>query len=209
MTHPSSSALLALHAVRLTGMADTAAVAERFSLDDASAEEDLLDAQAFGWVAWAEFAGTGGWSLTEAGRMENERQLAAELERVEDGVAMLRKEYEQFLPMNERLLRACTDWQIRPGSTDPMAANDHRDPQWDERVLEELIALGELLQSLSGRLASVLSRFRGYDARFAAALERVAAGDPFWVNGTGKDSCHTVWFELHEDLVATLGLERG
>jgi len=23
------------------------------------------------------------------------------------------------------------------------------------------------------------------------------------------DSCHTVWMELHEDLLATLGLERG
>jgi hypothetical protein len=23
------------------------------------------------------------------------------------------------------------------------------------------------------------------------------------------DSCHTVWMELHEDLMATLGIQRG
>jgi hypothetical protein len=29
------------------------------------------------------------------------------------------------------------------------------------------------------------------------------------VTGVGIDSCHTVWFELHEDLLATLNIERG
>jgi hypothetical protein len=29
------------------------------------------------------------------------------------------------------------------------------------------------------------------------------------VTEVGGDSCHTVWMELHEDLLATLGLERG
>jgi hypothetical protein len=203
------SALLALHAVRLKGMADTAAVAKRFALDDDTAAEDLLDAQAFGWVAWAEFAGMGGWSLTKAGRDENERQLAAELEQVDGGAEVFRVEYEHFLPLNARLLQACTDWQIRPTSTDALAANDHRDEAWNGRVVEELTALGDSLRPLSGRLMSVLSRFGGYDARFAGALERVVAGDQEWVNGTGQDSCHTVWFELHEDLLATLGLERS
>jgi hypothetical protein len=28
-------------------------------------------------------------------------------------------------------------------------------------------------------------------------------------HGTGVDSCHRVWFELHEDLVATLGIDRA
>ncbi|WP_245966848.1 hypothetical protein [Sphaerisporangium album] len=33
--------------------------------------------------------------------------------------------------------------------------------------------------------------------RFTAALA-----------GARVDSCHRVWFELHEDLIATLGLDR-
>jgi len=30
-----------------------------------------------------------------------------------------------------------------------------------------------------------------------------------WVDAIGIDSCHTVWFQLHEDLLATLGIPRG
>jgi hypothetical protein len=37
----------------------------------------------------------------------------------------------------------------------------------------------------------------------------VRAGDKEWFTGPLVDSYHTVWFELHEDLMATLGLERA
>ena len=30
-----------------------------------------------------------------------------------------------------------------------------------------------------------------------------------YVDGVGIDSCHVVWFELHEDLLATLGIDRS
>jgi hypothetical protein len=62
---------------------------------------------------------------------------------------------------------------------------------------------------LVARLGAVLDRFGGYDDRFSAALRRVTTGGPTWVNRVGSDSCHGVWMELHEDLVATLGLRRG
>ena len=35
------------------------------------------------------------------------------------------------------------------------------------------------------------------------------SGQNAWVDGVGVDSCHTVWMQLHEDLLATLGLDRG
>ena len=34
-------------------------------------------------------------------------------------------------------------------------------------------------------------------------------GEPAWVTRPRVDSCHTVWMELHEDLLATLGIDRG
>jgi hypothetical protein len=40
-------------------------------------------------------------------------------------------------------------------------------------------------------------------------LRRVDRGERRWVDAPRIDSCHTVWFELHEDLLASLGLERG
>jgi hypothetical protein len=195
-------------------MADDRAVARRFGLDPAAVAELLLDHQAYGWTTWSEFAGVGGWSLTDRGRAENERRLAAELSDVPGGDATVRRVHHAFLPLNARLQQACTDWQIRPAPGDPLAANDHSDGGWDGRVLRALGALARELAPLGAELGGILDRFRGYDTRFAAALHRAAAGEPAWVDRSGvdrsgADSCHTVWFELHEDLIATLGLRRG
>ncbi|GAA1029668.1 hypothetical protein GCM10009557_18990 [Virgisporangium ochraceum] len=200
--------LLVLHAVRLLGMADADRVARRFDLDRAEVQELLLDGQAYGWVTWSEFAGVGGWSLTDRGRAENERRLAAVLDGVAGGRAVVAEAHEAFLPLNARLQRACTDWQLRPRPGAPLAANTHDDRRWDARVLAELAAIDGELAPLARDLAGQLARFRGYDTRFAAALTKATAGEREWVDGTGVDSCHRVWFELHEDLIATLGLQR-
>ncbi|MEV0588066.1 transcriptional regulator [Nonomuraea sp. NPDC050310] len=207
MTHDSAPDLLVLHAVRITGFADTPVIAARYGLDAAETKELLYDAEAYGRVQHSAFAGTGGWSLTERGRAENERLLAAELAAVGGGDEV-RAVYREFLPLNTRLQRACTDWQLRPAAGDRLATNDHTDPAWDARVLDELAQVGHALAPLTDRLAGLLSRFRGYDARFAAALARAQAGDIAWVDRTDVDSCHRVWFELHEDLIATLGIDR-
>jgi hypothetical protein len=200
--------LLVLHAVRVTGFADVPALARRFGTGLDETTELLEDAEARGWVQRSAFTGLGGWSLTVAGRAENERQLAVELAgtgRAEE----VREVHRDFLPLNARLQRACTDWQLRPAPGDRLASNDHSDPAWEDGVLDELAAIDRDLAPLGRRLGDVLARFRGYDERFATALGRVQAGDGGWVDRTDVDSCHRVWFELHEDLVATLGIDRA
>lgn len=208
MASESSPELLTLHAVRLKGMADDEMVAARFGLDPDATRENLLDFQAVGWVTKVDFAGTGGWTLSSRGHAENERQLALELATT-DSRSAVSAVYLEFLPHNERLLHASTDWQLRPSRTDPLAANDHSDEEWDNRVLEDLSALSQDLRSVCRALGEVLTRFQGYDDRFSAALERAQRGEHFWVNRPRIDSCHTVWMELHEDLLATLGIQRG
>ncbi|TCC28696.1 transcriptional regulator [Kribbella sindirgiensis] len=195
--------LLVLHAVRLLGFADTPAIARRFELQDV--EDELKDAEARGWATYSSFAGTSGWSLTEAGRTENERLLKAELTDPEP----IRQVYDEFLPLNGMLQQACTDWQLRPKNGDPLAANDHTDAAWDAGVLHELKVIDGALGSIVRRLREVLPRFSGYDKRFSQALARANAGDVAWVDRSDVDSCHRVWFELHEDLLATLNLHRG
>jgi hypothetical protein len=207
MNRASTPELLTLHAVRLLGVPDDVAVARRFSLDPAVTKELLLDDQAVGWISWSEFAGVGGWSLTDSGRSENERLLAAELDAIA-GTETVREVYQAFLPLNGRLQTACTQWQLKPTADDPLAFNDHTDPAWDRRVIDELAELADRLQPLSERLAALLDRFDGYHARFTAALSRVRAGDTAWVDQTNVDSCHKAWFEFHEDLIATLNLPR-
>jgi hypothetical protein len=204
----SSPELLTLHAVRLKGMADDAEVAARFELDTALVYELLLDFQALGWLTRVEFVGTAGWTLTESGRSENERQLAHELAATGSN-SNIRHTYMTFLPYNDRLLRACTDWQLRPTGADPLAVNEHTDKEWDQRVLSTLATLSKELHTICQELGRRLVRFQGYDDRFTAALARVERGELSWVARPRVDSCHTVWMELHEDLIATLGIRRG
>jgi hypothetical protein len=208
VTTPSTPELLTLHAVRLKGVADDVTVAGRFGLDQAKTSELLLDCQAYGWITWSEFAGTGGWSLTDRGRAENERQLATELDQAA-GRETIHAAYREFLPLNGKLQQACTDWQIKPTPADLLAFNDHDDPQWDGRVIEQLSTIDQALRPLSERIGAVLARLGDYDRRFATALDRARDGDPAWIDRTDADSCHSVWFELHEDLIATLGVSRG
>jgi len=208
MMHASSTDLSVLHAVRVTGVASDAAVSRRTGIDQDTASEPLQDFEAYGWVTHVEFGGTSGWTLTERGRDEDTRKLGEELDQT-GARAAVEQAHKEFEILNGRLVRACTDWQLRPAEGDRLASNDHSDPQWDGRVLDELTVIGGELTRLISGLASVLARFGVYDDRFGAALTRVRAGEGQWVAGIGVASCHAVWMELHEDLLATLGIPRG
>ena len=179
MPHSSAPALLALHGVRILG-----------------------------WVRRTAFADSAGWSVTDAGRQEDERQLAEELDAA--GARQVAVDvHAAFLPLNRRLARACTRWQVRPQPWDPMAVNDHSDWAWDEDVLRTLASLGDALDRICAPLVQLLPRFDGHVARYRQALERVDRGDRAWVDGPDRASAHLVWIQLHEDLLATLGIERG
>ncbi|MFJ9624656.1 transcriptional regulator [Streptomyces sp. NPDC101181] len=208
MTHASAPDLLVLHAVRVTGVAGDAAVSRRTGIDQATVSELLPDFEAQGWVTHVAFGATDGWTLTERGRDEDGRKLAGELEESGTRTAVERA-HRTFEGLNGRLVRACTDWQLRPTGSDRLAANDHSDPAWDARVLDELIMIDDELAVLVRGLADALARFGDYGERFSAALVRARAGEGQWVAGVGIPSCHAVWMELHEDLLSTLGIPRG
>lgn len=189
-------------------MADAARISARTGVARERVEEQLLDDEARGWVRRVAFADLAGWTLTESGRAEGERRVAEELERT-GSRPVVDAAHTSFARLNERVLGTLTRWQIRPQPWDRMAANDHTDHGWDERVLDELASYGRRLAPVCAELRSALERFAGYDDRFRAALRRAEDGQRAWVDQTGIDSCHTVWIELHEDLIATLGLGRG
>jgi hypothetical protein len=197
-----------LHGVRVKGMTDVAAVAQRFALDRQFVHELLLDYEAMGWISRVRFADVDGWALTARGRAENERRLAVELDQT-GARSTVAAAHQVFVVLNSHFLTAVTNWQIRPTATDPLAANDHTDERWDERVIDDLRGLHTRLRPVAEELAAALERFVGYSERYSAALDRVDRGERAWVAQPTIDSCHTVWMELHEDLLATLGLERG
>ena len=207
MVHRSAPELLALHGVRVLGAAVPGEVAARYRLDADAVQEHLLDAEARGWVRTYSFAGRTTWSITDAGRSENERQLAAELDAV--GARQVATEaHAAFLPLNRRFGSVCTKWQIRPTARDRMAANDHTDWAWDEQVLRSLASLGDALARALTPLTDALSRFDGHVDRYRAALSRVERGGRPRVDPPDRASAHIVWIHVHEDLRALLGIER-
>jgi hypothetical protein len=90
-----------------------------------------------------------------------------------------------------------------------MAVNDHTDHRWDDRVLQVLGSVGRALAPLDAELTNGLARLGGYAERYQDAWLRASRGEHRWVDGIAIDSCHTVWMQLHEDLLASLGLQRG
>ncbi len=197
-----------LHGPRVLGFAPSSRIAAHYGLDLHTVEESLRDFEARGWVYHSSFAGSSGWSLTDSGRLENERRLAIELDlaAARDTVARAHKD---FVPLNRRFGVACTNWQIRPTRADPMARNDHTDWRWDERVLRTLASLNRAFGRVCDQLSERLRRFDGYAQRYSSALAKVDAGQRRWVDSPELDSCHTVWIQFHEDLLATLGIPRG
>jgi hypothetical protein len=208
MAHTSAPEDLALHGVRVLGFPTPGRIADRWRLDREVVEESLLDAEARGWASRTAFGGTSGWSLSDAGRAEGERRMARELDLL--GIrAEVQDVHGRFRPLNRRFGAACTDWQVRPDRLDPMAANDHSDWRWDERVLRTLASVEKRFTGLCAELAARLDRFAGYPALYSTALRRVEAGQRSWVDAPDRDSLHLLWIQFHEDLLATLGIERG
>jgi hypothetical protein len=64
------------------------------------------------------------------------------------------------------------------------------------------------VEPLCDDLAGALERYRPYRPKLTRAIEKVEAGEREWFTKPVLPSYHTVWFELHEDLLTTLGLDR-
>lgn len=185
--------LLTLHAVRLLGFADTQAVAARFTQDPGLVESQLIDAGVNGLVSHSTFAGSSGWSLSSLGRVENERLLAEELEHSAARDIVLAV-HDDFADINTGVVGACSAIQLQSRVSD--------------EAMDVLIGALASWRPLEAQLTGSLPRFKGYSERLLGALKH-AARDTAWLTAMDRDSFHRVWFELHEDLIATLGIQRS
>jgi hypothetical protein len=60
-----------------------------------------------------------------------------------------------------------------------------------------------------GALPDGAGRLRGYVSRLDRAAAAVAAGDHRFLSSPRVDSYHSVWFELHEELIRLAGRTRS
>lgn len=144
---------------------------------------------------------TGRYRLTPAGREQLDHLLQAERQGL--NTATLAAQYENFVPLNGDYKQLIHAWQIREGKP-----NDHTDADYDGTVIDNICALHERFKPLLDVLVDEAPRLAPYPARFTAALDKVRGGDTSWLTKPMIDSHHTVWFELHEDLIGLAGHTR-
>ncbi len=206
MSYPSSPRLLTVLNLRLKGFVAADVVADAAGVDLDQVESTLAELEAAGHARYRE-GRISGWMLTPEGRAEGERELAAELDAA-GARDVVSKSYQGFLAMNQDMLGACTAWQMREEDGE-QKVNDHSDADYDAAVIASLAAIDDRVQPICADLAGALERFDGYGARFTASLEKLRGGDIDWFTKPVIDSYHTVWFELHENLLASLGIDRA
>jgi hypothetical protein len=119
--------------------------------------------------------------------------------------ARVRTLLEAFLPVNRRLRDVCTAWQCRPDGS----PNDHADAAYDAEVRDSLEDVHEAILPVLDRLAAVVPGFGRYSQRLEAALDRLDGGEPAWLASPVLDSYHTVWMQLHQELLLCLGISRA
>jgi len=86
--------------------------------------------------------------------------------------------------------------------------NDHSDADYDHKIIDQLGALHERAERPLAKFTDLDPRLGRYPRRLDSAYDKVLAGDQDFVSGAKVDSYHTVWFELHEDLLRMLGRQR-
>ena len=167
--------------------------------DDASAA--LAQLVAKGLVEETRF----GYRVTELGTGRVDELYARERERAGPVVDDV---YEAFAPINDDIKQIVTDWQMRTVGGQ-LVLNDHRDRDHDEEVVARLRRADATASAALAPLTVALPRFEVYPRRLGRAVRLIDDGDHSMVAAPVKDSYHTVWFELHEELIILAGRIRA
>ncbi len=133
---------------------------------------------------------------------------AAGLVRVSPGGAEeqeIDKLFDGFLPINRRLRDVCSAWQTRPDGS----PNQHDDFGYDDAVRERLDEVHSSIGPVLRRLSAAAPRLSGYRPRLQEALDKFDDGGSSWLTSPLMDSYHTVWMQLHQELIMMLGLTRA
>lgn len=193
---------LVMHAVAIRKGGSVAQIAASSGLPESRVTDVLARAVAGGRLAEVD----GRYLLTPAGHLI----LAGEYSRYHDALRAdpaWQSACARFEIVNRELKQIITDWQtLEVGGQ--RIANDHQDADHDGRVLDRLGDLHERFEPILAALVRCVPRFGCHARGLTAALERAESGEIAWVSDARLDSYHTVWFELHEDLLRLGGQQR-
>jgi pyruvate,orthophosphate dikinase len=188
-----------LMTVKLKGRASAAQVADAVGFDAST----LLDALAHDGLVEPVRSS---FRITPAGAETVGRALEAI--GAEIGDSELERSYARFCPTNDAFKQTVTDWQLR--TVDGVhTLNDHSDEGYDAAVLDRLGLVHDDISALLERFSHAASRYGRYRDRLTSALAMLTSGRREYMASPAVDSYHSVWFELHEELIMLCGLTRA
>jgi hypothetical protein len=187
---------MVLQAIRLKGRVSPADLARTLGVEQADITEIVGQLTAAGLLIEDTTL-----RVSRSGRDRLNDLLSQERERVDS--AALAAVYDQFRSVNPDFKFLVTDWQLKGGEP-----NAHDDADYNVAVLTRLADVHQRVAPIIAAAAEQLPRLSAYQAKLLAALDKVKAGDIAWLTRPLIDSYHTVWFELHEELILAVGMTR-
>jgi pyruvate,orthophosphate dikinase len=143
---------------------------------------------------------------TEAGREQLSAAYAEEREICQQRMADV---LDAFHVPNAVFKEVVTAWQLRTVDGADVI-NDHTDLDYDGAVLRRLRdEVHGAIVPLVGDASTALPRLGLYGERLAAALAQIDKGEHQYIAHPLLESYHTVWFELHEELIRLAGRDRA
>ena len=92
---------------------------------------------------------------------------------------------------------------------DPFAKAEAGAEEGDAAIRARVADLHQATTALLPDILALLPRLRPFAHRLAHAAKAVSAGDGTMIASPLKDSYHTAWFELHEELIHLAGRDRA
>lgn len=177
--------LAVLQAVRLKGRVGIADLAATLGEDQAEAADAVEQLAQAGLLVDSKTV-----RLTSEGRARLAELLADERSGID--MAAMTAAYGEFRSVNADFKALVTDWQVNN----------------DAGMLTRLDSVHQRVLPIIAAAAGQLPRLRRYSTKLQAAFERIKAGETIWLARPLIDSYHTMWFELHEELLLAAGLSR-
>ena len=147
-----------------------------------------------------------GLQVAPPGRSWLQTQLEMERSRIDAAAADRR--YRRFMLLDAHFKRLVGSWQMRTVNGREVL-NDHTDAAYDAAVRERLCSFHREARPVLDEICALTTRLKPFALRFARAANAVAAGEGAMIASPLKDSYHTVWFELHEELMHLSGRTRA
>jgi hypothetical protein len=190
-----------LMCLRIKGFGKGEAIGEAMGASTEEVQGLLADLVARQWAEETKV----GYRLSPSGRIEADK--AFELERAGLDQRIFAQLYEEFSPINDAFKQLVTRWQMRQVG-DRQVRNDHTDAAYDSSVLAGFDPIHRDICDLIGTIAASAARIGSYKQRLDQALGKIRSGDLRYIAAPDRDSYHTAWFELHQDLIGLAGTTR-